>query len=82
MIGVRRRMIHDSFSFVLIDIFLKDVWGFADVEAGINAIPEWMHQVGWERQGIDLEKWVISGHSNGGNYLLYDVLFCMPLFEL
>lgn len=44
----------------------KDVWGFADVEASINAVPEWMEQVGWKRQGIDLEKWVISGHSNGG----------------
>lgn len=42
------------------------MWGFADLEAGINAIPEWMEQVGWKRQGVNLDKWVISGHSNGG----------------
>lgn len=47
------------------------VWGFSDVEAGINAIPQWMESVGWKRQGVDLERWVISGHSNGGQGAWY-----------
>lgn len=68
MIGVSLLTVNYSFSLIL--IFLKDLWGFADVEAGINAIPEWMEQVGWKRQGIDLDKWVISGHSNGGILLI------------
>ncbi|KAF8544465.1 hypothetical protein BDD12DRAFT_872710 [Trichophaea hybrida] len=46
-------------------------WGFADVEAGIAAIPQWMQKVNWARQGIDLEKWVVSGHSNGGQGTWY-----------
>lgn len=50
---------------MLINVLL-DGWGFADVEAGIKAIPDWMEASGWKGQGIDLEKWVISGHSNGG----------------
>jgi len=43
-----------------------DIWGFADVEAGIKAIPHWMKDTNWNGQGIDLHKWVITGHSNGG----------------
>jgi hypothetical protein len=41
------------------------------VEAGIAAIPQWMQKVEWARQGIDLEKWVVSGHSNGGQGTWY-----------
>jgi predicted esterase len=41
-------------------------FGFADVEAAITAIPEWIKQTGWEGVGVDTEKWFISGHSNGG----------------
>ncbi|KAA8913215.1 hypothetical protein FN846DRAFT_772479 [Sphaerosporella brunnea] len=47
------------------------IWGFADVEAAIAAIPEWMKQVNWTRQGVALEKWVVSGHSNGGQGTWY-----------
>ena len=43
-----------------------DIWGFADVEAGIKAIPQWMKDTNWNGQGIDLYKWVITRHSNGG----------------
>ena len=41
-------------------------WGFADVEAAIQAIPEWIEHVGWNGPGIDTARWIVSGHSNGG----------------
>jgi predicted esterase len=41
-------------------------WGFADVEAAVNSIPEWIKTTGWQGVGVDTEKWFISGHSNGG----------------
>jgi poly(3-hydroxybutyrate) depolymerase len=41
-------------------------WGFADVEAAIDAIPTWIQNVGWEGPSADLDRWVVSGHSNGG----------------
>jgi hypothetical protein len=48
-----------------------DTWGFADVEAAIAAIPEWMNRVNWTRQGVALDRWVVSGHSNGGQGAWY-----------
>lgn len=45
-IGVSLLIVDYPFSFTL--IFLLDLCGFADVEAGINAIPEWTEQVGWK----------------------------------
>jgi hypothetical protein len=50
---------------------IVDKWGFADVEAAIEAIPQWMKQIEWTRQGVDMEKWVVSGHSNGGQGAWY-----------
>ncbi|KAF2427163.1 hypothetical protein EJ08DRAFT_689074 [Tothia fuscella] len=41
-------------------------WGFADVEAAIASIPEWITATGWKGIGVDTDKWFISGHSNGG----------------
>ncbi|KAI7545227.1 alpha/beta-hydrolase [Hortaea werneckii] len=46
-------------------------WGFADVEAAIAAIPEWIEQVGWSGSGVATDRWLVSGHSNGGQGALY-----------
>ncbi|KAF2471395.1 uncharacterized protein BDR25DRAFT_260921 [Lindgomyces ingoldianus] len=41
-------------------------WGFADVEAAVNSIPSWIDAVAWRGPGVDVNTWVVSGHSNGG----------------
>ncbi|KAK0269661.1 hypothetical protein LTS00_017218 [Friedmanniomyces endolithicus] len=46
-------------------------WGFADVEAAISAIPDWIKQVGWEGPGVDVDRWLVTGHSNGGQGVWY-----------
>ncbi|KAI6889271.1 alpha/beta-hydrolase [Hortaea werneckii] len=46
-------------------------WGFADVEAAMAAIPEWIEQVGWSGPGVDTGRWLVSGHSNGGQGAWY-----------
>ena len=46
-------------------------WGFADVEGAIAAIPTWIERVGWEGPGVDIDRWLVSGHSNGGQGVWY-----------
>ncbi|KAF2269009.1 hypothetical protein CC78DRAFT_540444 [Lojkania enalia] len=46
-------------------------WGFADVEAAINFIPSWINFVGWEGPNVDVNRWIVSGHSNGGQGTWY-----------
>ncbi|KAF1833907.1 hypothetical protein BDW02DRAFT_569550 [Decorospora gaudefroyi] len=46
-------------------------WGFADVEAAIAAIPDWIGNVGWSGLGVDTDRWIVSGHSNGGQGTYY-----------
>lgn len=46
-------------------------WGLADVEAAITAIPKWIEQVEWKGPGVDVNKWLVSGHSNGGQGTWY-----------
>ncbi|ORY18022.1 hypothetical protein BCR34DRAFT_596592 [Clohesyomyces aquaticus] len=46
-------------------------WGFADVEAAINSIPTWIENVSWGGPGVDVNRWVVSGHSNGGQGTWY-----------
>ncbi|KAI1516787.1 Peptidase-S9 domain containing protein [Pyrenophora tritici-repentis] len=46
-------------------------WGFADVEAAIHAIPGWIEHVGWSGPGVDTGRWIVSGHSNGGQGTWY-----------
>lgn len=41
-------------------------WGFADVEAAIAALPCWIGEVGWTSAGVDVGRWTVVGHSNGG----------------
>lgn len=41
-------------------------WGFADVEAAVQAIPTWIESNGWQGPDVDIDRWIVSGHSNGG----------------
>ena len=47
------------------------VWGFADVQAALLAIPEWISNNNWKGPGVSTEKWLVSGHSNGGQGTYY-----------
>jgi poly(3-hydroxybutyrate) depolymerase len=49
-------------------------WGFADVEAAIAAIPTWIQDVGWKGPGVDAGRWIVSGHSNGGQGTWYAIM--------
>jgi predicted esterase len=46
-------------------------WGFADVIAAIEAIPAWIEHIGWAGPGVDVHRWIVSGHSNGGQGTWY-----------
>lgn len=46
-------------------------WGFADVEAAIEAVPKWITTLGWKGQGVDINRWIVAGHSNGGQGTWY-----------
>jgi predicted esterase len=46
-------------------------WGFSDVEAAIAAIPAWIETVGWKGSNVDIHRWIVSGHSNGGQGTWY-----------
>ncbi|KAK3705806.1 hypothetical protein LTR37_013113 [Vermiconidia calcicola] len=47
------------------------VWGMADVEAAVASIPRWIDQVEWTGHGVEIGRWLISGHSNGGQGVWY-----------
>lgn len=42
------------------------VWGLADVLAGVAAVPQWMEWNHWSGPGVDVNRWCVVGHSNGG----------------
>ncbi|XPS67746.1 hypothetical protein M3J09_000045 [Ascochyta lentis] len=46
-------------------------WGFADVEAAIEAIPDWIQHGDWSGPDVDTNRWIVSGHSNGGQGTWY-----------
>ena len=46
-------------------------WGWADVEAAIKAIPNWIEDSGWTGPGVDCSRWLVAGHSNGGQGTWY-----------
>lgn len=50
------------------------IWGLADAEAAINSLPEWLDLVDWKGPGVDTERWLVSGHSNGGQGTWYTLL--------
>jgi predicted esterase len=41
-------------------------WGLADVDAAVNAIPEWIEHNSWTGPSVDTDRWLVIGHSNGG----------------
>ncbi|KAL8831473.1 MAG: hypothetical protein Q9191_000845 [Dirinaria sp. TL-2023a] len=46
-------------------------WGFADVDAAIAVVPAWIERVKWRGPSVDINKWLVVGHSNGG-YVPYE----------
>jgi len=46
-------------------------WGFADVEAAVAAIPKWIEHNDWTGPGVDIARWLVVGHSNGGQGAWY-----------
>ncbi|KAF2216283.1 hypothetical protein CERZMDRAFT_33609 [Cercospora zeae-maydis SCOH1-5] len=61
-------------------------WGFQDVEAAIKMIPDWIAHNEWDGPDVDVEKWLLAGHSNGGqgtwNVLLHhpdNIIAAAPL---
>jgi dipeptidyl aminopeptidase/acylaminoacyl peptidase len=41
-------------------------WGLADVRAAILAISHWVEALNWVGPGVLTRKWLVTGHSNGG----------------
>lgn len=41
-------------------------WGSADIQAAIKAITQWVETMNWTGPGVQTDKVLISGHSNGG----------------
>nr|POE53316.1 putative secreted protein [Quercus suber] len=46
-------------------------WGLADVEAAVAAIPDWIERNQWTGPGVDVDRWLVGGHSNGGQGTWY-----------
>ncbi|KIV92841.1 hypothetical protein PV10_04105 [Exophiala mesophila] len=46
-------------------------WGFADTQAAVSMVPNWLESVNWTGQGISLDKILVTGHSNGGQGTWY-----------
>lgn len=46
-------------------------WGFADIRAAIDSIPAWIKASQWDGVGVNTDKWLVSGHSNGGQGTTY-----------
>jgi hypothetical protein len=54
-----------------------DNWGFADVEAGVNSLPTWIKNTGWQGPGVDVSRWIMTGHSNGGRFRSHGLNFTL-----
>ena len=48
-------------------------WGFTDVEAAVDAIPAWIQYGNWSGPNVDINRWIVSGHSNGGQGTWYAI---------
>lgn len=46
-------------------------WGFADVQAALLMIPQWIEKVNWTGPGVLVNKVLVTGHSNGGQGTWY-----------
>ena len=51
-------------------------WGWADVEASIRAIRDWMKQMRWPFGDVDGNRWLVVGHSNGGQGVWHALANC------
>lgn len=49
-------------------------WGSVDVEAAIATIPDWIDRHHWKGPAANIQRWVVSGHSNGGQGTWYTLL--------
>jgi predicted esterase len=49
-------------------------WGFADVEAAVHAVHTWIDHTSWSGPGVDTDRWLMVGHSNGGQGVWYGLL--------
>ena len=38
------------------------------MEAAVAAISGWIETVGWDGPSVDASGWLVTGHSNGGEY--------------
>ncbi len=46
-------------------------WGFADAQAAVASIPEYINSNDWKGPGVDGDKILVAGHSNGGQGTWY-----------
>lgn len=46
-------------------------WGFSDVQAAIETVPRWIEMNDWKGSGVDIDRWIVIGHSNGGQGTWY-----------
>ena len=44
------------------------------MEAAVAAIPSWIEITQWQGPGVDADRWLVTGHSNGGGFLGSHVL--------
>ena len=46
-------------------------WAFADANAAVLAVSDWMKNTGWSASGVYTDKLLVAGHSNGGQGTWY-----------
>ena len=46
-----------------------DTWGFADVEAAVDAVTDWIELLDWKGPSAEVDRWLVTGHSNGGEMI-------------
>ena len=51
-------------------------WGFLDVIAAIRAVTQWIANMKWDGPGVDIRRWFICGHSNGGQGTYHALTHC------
>lgn len=49
---------------------VKQTIGLADVEAAITALPMWLEKHYWKGPTVNVDQWLVVGHSNGGQSLI------------
>lgn len=54
-------------------------WGLADAEAAIKSIPTWIQDNNWNGQGVAMDRWIVVGHSNGGQGAWHTIIHRLVL---